>query len=222
MKLGNLIKAGIGIIIVIAIIGLLYGTAIGRKFLGILEFGARKIISGLASLLRFPKKAENYFLMNLSADKESFYGQEFKVESSSSKIKGICLEVKLNDVVVDITECEISFLDGNGSIKYQNDTIQGSIAVSKAMINNLPFKQATLKFEIVPAEFSINGINEKEISISVKDGKLELFNQDGTSKCVIWLKNKITKIYDFTGSFNLKKGSPYLQGNAYFEESVCL
>jgi hypothetical protein len=73
----------------------------------------------------------------------------------------------------------------------------------------------------MPTEFSFGGISEKEISISVKNGKLELFNPDGTTKCIIFLKDKVTKIYEFTGSLGLKEGNMYLDGTAYFEKEIC-
>lgn len=222
MKLGSVLKAGIAVVIIVAVIGLLFGTEIGRKFLGILELGAGKIISGLASLLKFPKKAENYLPMVLSADKESFFGQTFKVTNSISSSKGVCTKVKINDAIVDVSTCEISFESGNGTISYLNGSLEGTLSAFKTIINGLAFKQLKLDLSLIPSEFSFSGISETEISVSVKDGQLELFNPDGTSKCVISFKNKGVKISDFIGSLQLRESLIYLQGTAYFDENICL
>lgn len=221
MKFGSVLKAGVAVIIIVAVVGLLFGTEIGRKFLGILEIGTGKIISGLASLLKLPKKSENYLSMVLSADKESFFRQTFKLANSISNFKGVCTRLKINDVIADVPICEINFEGGNGTISYLNGSIEGSLNVYKLTIGDVVFKQLKLDLSLIPTEFSIDGISKNEISVFVKNGQIELFNPDGTSKCIISLKNKDIKISDFTGNLKLKGDLIYLQGIAYFDENIC-
>lgn len=222
MKLGRVLKAVTALVVIVAIVGLLFGTEVGRKVLGVLQLGAGKIISGLASLLNIQKNPTNYIQMTLNIDKESFSGKTFTVTNSVYDSIGVCKQVKVNDAIVDVSDCEISFEGGNGTISYSNGSLVGSITALKTVINGLGFKQLKLDLNAVPTNFSFSGISESEISISVKDGQLELFNADGTSRCVISLKDKSLKITNFVGGLQLNENSIYLQGTAYFDENVCL
>lgn len=216
------LKIILAVVIIIGLVGLLFGTEYGRKFLDLLKLGAGKIVSGLSSLLKISKpKTEGYLPMVLSAEKESFYGKEFTVTDSVLNAKGNCLELKINEAVISISECEVSFSSGNGTLSYLNGNVQGSLDATGIAINTLSVEQAKIDFKITPTEFFFTGIKEEEISVFVKSGELKLSNPDGTPKCTIPLKNKITKISDFSGGLELKDDSAFLKGTAVFKEDVC-
>jgi len=216
------LKVILTVVIIIGLVGLLFGTEYGRKFLDLLKVGGEGIISGLSSLLKISKsKTEGYLPMVLSAEKESFYGKEFMVTDSVLNARGNCLELKINEAAISISECEVSFSSGNGILSYLNGNIQGSLDTTGITINTLPVEQAKIDFKITPTKFFFSGIEEKEISVFVKSGELKLSNPDGTPKCTIPLENKITKISDFSGGLELKDDSAFLKGTAFFKEDVC-
>jgi hypothetical protein len=222
MVVGSVLKLIAVVVVLVVIIGLLFGTETGRKVWDILKMGGEKIISGLSSLLKLSSGKGESLQMILSANEESFYGKKFEIENSTFNTKGTCVEIKINNAVVDVLECEINLFDGKGTFEYLNKSIRVSLSVSGAVINGLPFKESQIEFKIMPTEFLFDAIEEDEISIFVAGGELKLLNSDGTTKCIIPLKDKTTKISDFSGSLRLKDNLVYLSGTAFFEEGICL
>lgn len=170
-------------------------------------------ISGFFSSIIKPITPEVSFQIVLTADKNSFYGQSYKISNSTLMVSGTPVQMRVNDVLWNVkndnrADVVVDF-DGTFGI-----TKAGSITVSGKSryveINNLGTSdQADVSIEIVPTEgFVLSSLIQNKVSLSSVNGKIS--RQNPSSDLI--LEDASVEIEGFIGNMQLKDDKIILSG----------
>ena len=202
-------KALFAVIIVLGILGALFLTDVGKRYGDFLK--AR--VGDFIAILTRRGPGGPPFGIKLTARKESFYGQEYRIVNSSFTGSGFYQYIKVGGQVISIKsgeEVNIDLKNLDGTFEYTNE---GNVKVdgdaTHVEIGDLTFTPETasrVEIEIVPFEFSLTGI-ESDISVPFVSGNIE------TDKGNAPLDNSKLDASYFSGSLVIEEdGSAVLGG----------
>jgi len=211
-------KLLIVIVVTLAVIGFLFGTEIGLRFVNFVKIGGEKVLS---SILGLTQKTEGKITeIRLSIDSESLAGKVFTAVNTSISISGNCDEVMINNAkVLTPTSCAMQFQNANGSINFDSN-LKGKLNAPLFAINNLSFVNVNTQFSILPEEFYISNISQNKILINIKRGVLTILNDDGSIRCTINYQNEVLELRNYVGSLEFKNGTFVLIGTSTFT-NIC-
>lgn len=205
-------KALLAVIIVLGILGLLFVTDVGKKYT---DFLRTKVGDFIAVITR-ARPSGPPFRMVLTARKEPFYGQAYRVVNSSFTGSGFYRYMKVGGQVISIKSGEkinINIRDLNGMFEYTNEgnvKLTGDsthIEIDSFVLS--PEVASRVDIEIVPFEFSLTGIEQGSIALPFVSGDVKTDRGDAP------LDNSKLDIGFFFGSLNLAEdGTTVLTGTA--------
>lgn len=170
-------------------------------------------ITGFFSSIIKPSVPEVSFQIILTADKNSFYGQGYKVSNSTLMVSGVPVQMRVSDVVWKVeddnrTDVVVDF-DGTFEI-----TKTGSILVSGksryVKINDvMTSDQADVGIEIVPTEgFILGSLVQNRITLVSVNGEITRLDTGGVQP----LSGTSVDIDGFIGNMQLKDEKIVLSG----------
>lgn len=170
-------------------------------------------MSGFLSNIIKPSIPEVSFQIILTADRNSFYEQSYKVYNSTLMVSGVPIQMKVGDVQWSIKNDNIVdvIVDFDGTFEI---TKAGSVAVSGKSryveINNVgTSNQADVSIEIVPTEgFVLGGLVQKRITLSSVKGEITRVDTGGVQP----LSDTSVDIDSFIGNMQLKDDKIILNG----------
>jgi hypothetical protein len=206
-------KLILAVVLIIAIGGFLFFTGIGSQFVSQLGIGSLTAF--------FVKQAPtSTFSFTLNAQKEAFYGQQYKLTNSSLEISGIYQYIHVGTIYLESKEGKtITVVVKNLSGTFEYGTA-GSIIVkgttTYAEIGGIaasPEKTINIEMEIIPSDFVLASLSQNPISFGGISGSLQRMNGNNLDT-VNLVNNKLTINY-FSGSLSMKTdGSTVLEGSA--------
>lgn len=211
-KSGSNYKLILAILLIVGIIGIIMYAKFGQNLI-------ENIKSGRITAVNSPPPSEP-FGITFSTGSTALYGKSFPVEKSMFTFSGVCSSVKINSVKIEREEkrCSGSSDSFTGTFQY---TPFGSILFTGSSaaltVNSDKYSSSNsvaLEFEIIPSEFSVGGLNEKQISIIAPSGKVEKYGKDGSLKGIAYLSQTSLDISNLNGRVELKDGELKITGTA--------
>lgn len=204
---GGHFKLILALALVLGIIGLSVYANTGPKFLSALKTG--KVTN--------MQQAEP-FGVSLTTATTALYGKSFSVSSSQFSFEGVCNLVKVGGFKVEgeETRCSASADGFTGSYQY---TQFGSLVIggsansvkidSKRYSSSVP---TSFEFEVIPIGFSLTGISEPKLSMTVPTGTIERYGKDGSLKSIAYLSQSSLDLNSLVANAQLEKGQLKLTG----------
>lgn len=230
------LKSLLTIFVILGIGALLLTTESGAKFAGqTLDFAKVKVgnfISGLfsgsfswgvpfsSSSWKIPSGEQ--FLIILSVEKGSFYGQQYSVPNTSLSMRAVCdTGIKINDVMLKTqsVECSIYAEDMKGVFEYTaSGTVKFEGEVSSIMVDGSTYTSDSSRlktsFELLPFEFELSDLLQRKITIASATGSIQRLNPDGSTKSTEGLDAESLEISGFVGFIKLDGPNIGLHGSA--------
>lgn len=229
-------KSLLTIFVILGIGALLLTTESGAKFAGqTLDFAKVKVgnfISGFfsgsfswglpfsSSSWKIPSGEQ--FLIILSVEKGSFYGQQYSVPNTSLSMRAVCdTGIKVNDVMLktQFIACSIYAEDMKGVFEYtESGTVKFEGEVSSIMVDGSTYTSDSgilkASFELLPFEFELSDLLQRKITIASATGSIQRLNPDGSVKSTEGLDAESLEISGFVGFIKLEGSNIRLQGSA--------
>jgi len=206
-------KAVLAVVIILAIVGFFFVTQIGTQFTSQL---------GLGSLTSFlvKQKPSSVFAFSLTAQKDAFIGQDYKVTNASLDITGIYSFISAGNLNLESTQgkrISISVRDFNGDFQI---SAGGSVILkgtaSSADIGDLSASSGNsinIQLEILPSSYTFSSFQQNSINFASISGSIQRGVGDSTD--VVNLSNSKLTIEYFTGSLSMQDdGTTTLLGSA--------
>lgn len=170
-------------------------------------------ISGFFSNIIKPITPEVSFQIVLTADKNSFYGQSYKMSNSTLMVSGTPVQMAVENVLWNIKDDNRvdAIVDFDGTFEI---TKAGSIVVSGKSryveINKMGTSdQVDVNMEIVPTEgFTLSSLVQNKISLSSVNGEITRLDTGGMQP----LDGTSLEIDGFIGHMQLKDDKIVLSG----------
>lgn len=169
-------------------------------------------ITGFFSSIIKPSTPEVSFQIILTADRNSFYEQSYKVSNSMLMVSGVPVQMRVSDVVWKVEDDKADIVvDFDGTFEI---TKAGSIVVSGksryVKINDvMTSDQADVSMEIVPTEgFILGSLVQNKISLSSVNGEITRLDTGGIQP----LSGTSVDIDGFIGNMQLKDDKITLSG----------
>lgn len=200
-------KAFLALIIILGIIGLITQADIGKKLLSNFKIGG--------FIKTTPPKT---FSIVLNSEKESFYGQTYKVANATFNGEGICQTIKLNELRLERgLRCKIAIVDLTGQFEYAS---VGSIRIngvsSSINIDDTVYSSAQpikIELEVIPFNFTLATLSENKISLASVSGEIKRIENDAIMSYSKLIRSSLD-ISNFVGKIELANGLVSLTGVA--------
>ena len=162
------------------------------------------------------------FMIKLSIDKGSIYGQQYSVPNTSLSMRAVCdTGIKVDDVMLkpQSIQCSIYAEDMKGVFEYTaTGTVRFEGEVSSIMVDGSTYTsdRSMLKagFQVLPFEFELSDLPQRKITIASATGSIERLNPDGSTKSTEGLDAESLEISGFVGFIKLEGPNIRLQGSA--------
>jgi len=234
-RMGMNLKSLLTAFIIVGIGALLLTTKSGKNFAGraldSVKIGVGNFVSGLFSgdfkwELPFGQKEKmpsgEQFLMSILVAKDAFYGQQYSVTNTSLELEGLCDAVlSVGDIMLktESMECSIAAEYMKGTFEY---TIAGTVRfdgeVSSLEVDGNIYTSTegmlTVSFEVLPIDFVLVGLTEREIIIPLATGSINRMTPAGAIKSTEGLEGERIEIGGFVGFIKLEDSNIKLQGLA--------
>ena len=213
-------KVLLALMLIILISGLFLVTPIGQKYSenvrGFFTKNVGSVISTFSTAVLKTKPA-SYFTVYLSASKESFYGQSFKVTNSTLSITGTYESIRIGDQALSSKsskESNININNLNGVVGIVNN---GNLRVSGSSnyfeVGDYIFSSAKpvkIEAEFTPSTFSLEPLVADKIVFTSVTGEVERL---GELMNTASLSSSKLEIKSFSGYVKLEpEGSMLLHG----------
>jgi hypothetical protein len=168
-------KLVLGVVLVLAIFGLLFFTGVGQPVGDFLsgQFG------GVTSLFTGGNKGPA-FSVNLKVNREALYGQSFKISNSTINLVGVPAYVKLDTQTLSLKESQvvnIAIHNFKGTFTVNKDGSLGIVGGTNYMeIDNFAFSSDTTKtinMNVGSNSLSIDNFNSDKISLASATGSVD-------------------------------------------------
>jgi len=201
-------KVLLAAMLIIAICGLLLVTPIGQKYTENIRALLTKNVGALTSVI-LRQKPSSPFTIYLSASKESFYGQNFKVTNASVSITGDYQSIKVGDQSLTLKSSK----KVNANVQNTNGVFEmlgnGNVRVSANSdyleIDDYIFSSGKLmkiEVEMAPSTFSVNPIIADKITFSSVTGEIKRLGETNINTASMSSSN--LEIKSFSGYLKME------------------
>lgn len=214
--------------LIVVIAGLLLITPFGQKytefFRELFTKNVGAFISTVSSMILRINPSE-FFTVYLSASKESFYGQSYKISNSSFSVAGMYQSMKIGDqtlVPKTSKRASIKIQNMNGLFEMTSTgNVKLSVSSDYVEIDDYIFsstKPLKIETEVTPFSFSLAPIIGDKIVFSSVSGEIKRFKgKSGELIDTASLSNSKLEIRSFSGYIKLEEeGSMTLHGLANY------
>lgn len=208
---GGHFKLVLALVLIAGILGLVAYANTGQKFLEAFKIGKFTNVQ--------PDAQAEPFGILLSTGVTALYGKSFSIAGSPFSFEGVCNLITLGGVTAtsDETRCSVSVDSFVGTFQY---TQFGSIlfvgSAPAVKVDTKKYSTATpinFEFEVIPTGFSVVGINEKQVTLSVPSGRIERYSSDGSLRGTESLNQSID-LNNLIANAELKNGELKVTGTA--------
>lgn len=217
-------KGLLAAMLIILISALLLVTPIGQKYTeNIRDFFANKVGSAISTLSSavLKTKPSGTFTVYLSASRESFYGQSYKISNSTFSVTGTGQSIRIGEqtltskansetsINIKVTSGVLEML-GNGNVKVSGNSDYFEID-DYIFSSGKPVK---IEIEINPSTFSLTPLSADKIVFGSVTGEIKRFKGEmGELVDTGSLRNSQLEIRSFSGYIKLdEQGSMILHG----------
>lgn len=215
-------KVLLSLFVIIALVGLLLTTDVGRVYADFLRIRAGEAISGLQKYIPFfPRQPLGQsFEIILTADKGAFYGQVYALTNSSFSASGVRKsDVRVGNVLLSKigVECEVGVESMRGKFDYTVDgVVKLSGSSSGVVVDGVKYaptdKDLGFEFELVPLSMQLTGIEQDRLLLESVTGSIERLKEDGGVKSTENLYAERLEISGFVGYMKLEATTVVLRG----------
>jgi len=209
-------KPILAVFLVLGILGILLSTGIGGSLFGNVGGGVGGLTGGIVGIFQ-PKVNTGGFDITLSASRDSFYGQDFKVTNASVFMNGVYSVLTIGDQNIDSTSgknISVTVMDFTGDVQLTN---AGSVSLTGTsdyvMIGDLvssSAKSVKIQMEVIPDSATIGDLSLKSIQLDSALGTLSRTKSGATD--TVSLAGTKVDISDFIGSLALTQNDATLTG----------
>jgi hypothetical protein len=219
-------------IVAIAGIGLLLmQTDSGRGYLGQASdfFGSwvGNFVSGLGN--GNPPSGKP-FTIDLSAEKQSFFGQKYDLGNASLRVEGTCrspisvgniaLRSEGGSCVADLGGAKGTFeYDQDGTVLFIGETDELTVngdRMTSAVEQGKATTKVKVALEIAAGKFTLGDLSQDKITLSSVTGSIDRLSSDGTTaKSHEEMASETLEISHFTGYIKLDDAKIIMHGIAY-------
>jgi len=209
-------KVLLAAMLIIAICGLLLITPIGQKYtVGIRATLTKNLGSVTSVILR--QKPSSPFTIEMSADKESFYGQNFKLDNVSISIKGNYQSINVGGQSIALKsnkEITVNIQDASGMFEMlSNGDVRVNVNSYYLEIDDYVFssgKTMKVDIEITPSAFSVFPLVVDKITFSSVTGEVKRVGETNVNTAEM-IGSKL-EINGFSGYLKMENGKIILNG----------
>jgi hypothetical protein len=213
-------KVLLSLMLIILISGVFLITPIGQKYSesirGFFTKNVGSVISTFSTAV-LKTKPSGYFTVYLSASKESFYGQSFKVSNSTLSITGTYQNIRIGDQTLNSKsnkEANININNLNGVVEMMgNGNLRVSASSGYFEVGDYIFSSARpvkIEAEFTPSTFSLTPLVADKIVFSSVTGEIKRLGELTNTAS---LSNSKLEIRSFNGYIKLElEGSMSLHG----------
>lgn len=195
------------LLVALVILGIAGLLLVGETGIGFLDFLKKKVGEFTAIVFKWIPGGKQ-FSITLTADKEIFYGQSYKVSNSTFEGSGTAKEVKINNAIISIIPISIKIEGMKGSFEItRQNTVKISASAASVVLNNLPILNLNIYVEMIPSSFSLSQFNQDKLIFSSINGQIK--TEEGWVKD---LSNSDVEIYGFKGGLKLEGNQTVLEG----------
>jgi hypothetical protein len=201
-------KVLLAAMLIIAICGLLLITPIGQKYTENIRALLTKNVGALTSVI-LRQKPSSPFTIHLSASKESFYGQSFKVTNASVSITGDYQNIKVGDQSLTLKSSKkvnVNVQNTNGVFEMLgNGNVRVSASSDYLEIDDYIFSSGKLmkiEVEMAPSTFSVNPIIADKITFSSVTGEIKRLGETNINTASMSSSN--LEIKSFSGYLKME------------------
>jgi hypothetical protein len=221
-------------LVIVAIGIMLLTTEGGKEFAGnafeFLSSGVGNALSGLFSQgfdwgqSMLPEGEQ--FMISTEMPKDVFYNQKYSVVNTSLSAEGLCdIGVQVGDITVKPSrQCSVEMEDMKGEFEYTAaGTVMFEGEVSSLVINGNTYtseKAVQTSIELLPDEYMLVGLVQKQIVIPSASGKINRISAAGSVKSTEELDSETVVIGGFVGFIKLENSNINLQGLAVSVEGT--
>jgi hypothetical protein len=172
-------KVLLAAMLIIAICGLLLITPIGQKYTEGIRGTLTKSVGSLTAVI-LRQKPSSPFTIDMSASKESFYGQSFKLDNASVSIKGNYQSISVGGQSISLKsnkEINVNIQDASGTFEMlSNGDVRASANSYYLEIDDYVFssgKTMKVDIEVAPSTFSVFPLVADKITFSSVTGEVK-------------------------------------------------
>ncbi|MEM7821503.1 MAG: hypothetical protein QXX38_01680 [Candidatus Aenigmatarchaeota archaeon] len=205
-------KAILAVLLLLGIFGLFFAK--GKTYIDLLS---RRVGEFVDIILRKPPSG--LFSFSLTTEKETFYGQKYKLHNFTFSFRGLYNSLKVDGRKIGLKEekeIEINLKGSEGSFELMND---GNIRIEcyseYIEIDNVIFSEVNSKIEMEApiSNFLITGIEKDEIILQPVKGSIKIF-RNNLEPSTINVEGERVEIKNFYGKLNLNNEECTLLGDA--------
>lgn len=191
------------VLIIVGILGVMFFTSTGVTYF---DFLKNSVGSFMAVVFKWGPPSR--FSVTLTADKDVFYGQVYKISNASFDGSGTAKQVTINNANSPVSQVNVNIDGIKGSFELTRQrTVKISGNANSIVLNTFPLSSANIFIEMVPTSFSLSQFSQDSFVFSSITGQIK--TEEGWSKD---LNNAYVEISGFTGSLTLAGDNMVLSG----------
>ncbi|HKZ45512.1 MAG TPA: hypothetical protein VJ343_02295 [archaeon] len=169
-------KVILAVIVILGIAGLLLATDVGQNYADFL----RKSVGNFISVIIRRQSSGPMFGIELTANKDSLYGQTYNMANSTFEGSGFYQKIKVGDSDVTIKsgdDVDVLIGNFNGVFEY---TVDGMVKIAGSSnhieINDLAYSSAKankFQLEMVPFTFTLSNVVQDKITLKMAYGEVK-------------------------------------------------
>jgi hypothetical protein len=198
-------KLLLAVLVILGIAGLLFFWETGTGYLNFLK---NKVGEFTSIIFKWVAPGGKQFSITLTADKEIFYGQKYKISNSTFEGSGAVKELKINSAVSTVTQASIKIeaMKDSFEITRQN-SVKISADAASIVINAVQFLNTNVYVEMLPSSFLLSQFNQDKLMLYSVNGQVK--TEEGWVK---ELSNADIEIQNFKGSLKSDGDQAVLEG----------
>jgi len=190
-------------LIIVGILGVMFFSDTGITYFDVLKGSVGNFFAVV-----FKWGPPSRFYVTLTADKEIFYGQVYKISNASFSGFGTAKQITINKASSPVNQIDVDVQGIKGSFEM---TRQRSVKISgdanNIVLNTFPFSSVNIFIDMVPTDFSLSQFSQDKFVFPSVTGQIK--TEEGWSKD---LNDAYVEIYGFVGTLRLAGDNMVLEG----------
>jgi len=207
-------KALVAAVVVLAVVGLMALTEVGREYATLLGKGAGSLIGYISKNFLVKLYPANPFNFELTANGEALYGQTFSLSNSNLTISGQSPSISMDGRVLNLNAGNVEIeMSGDGEFVFTTEgRVRLNVNAKVFRFNDMSTSDVRVETEIIPTAFAFNNVKKDLINVTSASGVVtETF--DSTVKSVTFTQKNL-EIDMFSGAVQLANETTKLSGTA--------
>ncbi len=197
-------KLLLAVLVILGIVTLLFITDTGVSSLNFLK---RKVGDFVAVVFKWAPGGKQFYI-RLTTNRDTLYGQTYKISNATFEGSGTAKEVKINKATSLLNKVDVKIEGLKGSLEITDqDTVKVSGDAASVVLNNLPILNLNIYVEMVPSGFTLSQFSQEKITLPSVTGEIK--TEDGWTR-PLGVSN--LEIYNFKGIVKLEGNQVVLIG----------